>query len=222
MSKGLKIFLSIILVLLLIAIITLTTLKILNKQDKAPEPESPYSTKAIAAMEELHLLDDINNKEYSKTIEVLLETNNLRKEYLEEYFDIDYEDIYNFPNIINKLLDKNYTSEEINYITKNIKDDITILLNMDYVNILAFKDISNFDISNIERYLAYQEENQDYDLATVVTYVNIGLDKDGYSDYTEYTKEEALNDLTILVNKYHKLPDDYEPDDLVALSYHNG
>ena len=222
MSKGLKIFLSIILVLLLIAIITLTTLKILNKQDKAPEPESPYSTKAIAAMEELHLLDDINNKEYSKTIEVLLETNNLRKEYLEEYFDIDYEDIYNFPNIINKLLDKNYTSEEINYITKNIKDDITILLNMDYVNILAFKDISNFDISNIERYLAYQEENQDYDLATVVTYVNIGLDKDGYSDYTEYTKEEALNDLTILVNKYHKLPDDYEPDDLVALSYRNG
>ena len=222
MSKGLKIFLSIILVLLLIAIITLTTLKILNKQDKAPEPGSPYSTKAIAAMEELHLLDDINNKEYSKTIEVLLETNNLRKEYLEEYFDIDYEDIYNFPNIINKLLDKNYTSEEINYITKNIKDDITILLNMDYVNILAFKDISNFDISNIERYLAYQEENQDYDLATVVTYVNIGLDKDGYSDYTEYTKEEALNDLTILVNKYHKLPDDYEPDDLVALSYHNG
>ena len=167
MSKGLKIFLSIILVLLLIAIITLTTLKILNKQDKAPEPESPYSTKAIAAMEELHLLDDINNKEYSKTIEVLLETNNLRKEYLEEYFDIDYEEIYNFPNIINKLLDKNYTSEEINYITKNIKDDITILLNMDYVNILAFKDISNFDISNIERYLAYQEENQDYENAGI-------------------------------------------------------
>lgn len=25
--------------------------------------------------------------------------------------------------------------------------------------------------------------------------------------------------LTILVNKYHKLPDDYEPSDLVALSY---
>ena len=105
MSKGLKIFLSIILVLLLIAIITLTTLKILNKQDKAPEPESPYSTKAIATMEELNLLDDINNKEYSKTIEVLLETNNLRKEYLGEYFDIDYEDFYNFPIIINKLLD---------------------------------------------------------------------------------------------------------------------
>ena len=102
-----------------------------------------------------------------------------------------------------------------------MSDDITIILNMDYIDILAFKDISNFDIRNIERYLIYQEENQEYDLATIVTYVNIGLDKKGYSEYSEYTKEEALNDLTILVNKYHKLPDDYEPDDLIALSYHN-
>ena len=221
MPKGLKIFLSIILVLLLIVTIFLTTLKILDKHTKKEPLNSLYSTEALTVMKELKLQDEINNQAYSKTIEVLLETNNLRKEYLNEYFNINYENIYNFPTIINKLLDKNYNSEEINYITKNMSDDITIILNMDYIDILAFKDISNFDIRNIERYLIYQEENQEYDLATIVTYVNIGLDKKGYSEYSEYTKEEALNDLTILVNKYHKLPDDYEPDDLVALSYHN-
>ena len=161
MPKGLKIFLSIILVLLLIVTIFLTTLKILDKHTKKEPLNSLYSTEALTVMKELKLQDEINNQAYSKTIEVLLETNNLRKEYLNEYFNINYENIYNFPTIINKLLDKNYNSEEINYITKNMSDDITIILNMDYIDILAFKDISNFDIRNIERYWMYQEENEE-------------------------------------------------------------
>ena len=152
MPKGLKIFLSIILVLLLIVTIFLTALKILDKHTKKEPLNSLYSTEALTVMKELKLQDEINNQAYSKTIEVLLETNNLRKEYLNEYFNINYENIYNFPTIINKLLDKNYNSEEINYITKNMSDDITIILNMDYIDILAFKDISNFDIRNIERF----------------------------------------------------------------------
>lgn len=93
---------------------------------------------------------------------------------------------------------------------------------MKHFEILNYKDITNFDITKIDRYIAYQEKNTNYDTKTVVTYVNIGLDLKGYSSYTSYTNEEAQNDLTILVNKYHKLPDDYEPNDLVYLSYTNG
>ena len=220
MNKKLKIFLIALLIILLIAIITLTVLKVTNNKKEGDETSS-YNEEAIATMKELDLYDEINSKDYSETIEVLLENNKLEKEYLNEYYNINYINITNFSTIINELLDKNYNSEEINYILENISDDIDILLNMDYVDILAFKDITNFDINNLERYLNYQGENENYDLATVVTYVNIGLDKEGYSEYTEYTEEEAQNDLTILVNKYHKLPDDYVPNDLVSLSYNS-
>ena len=220
MNKKLKIFLIALLIILLIAIITLTILKVTNNKKEGDETSS-YNEDAVTAMKELDLYDEINSKDYSETIEVLLENNKLEKEYLNEYYNINYINITNFSTIINELLDKNYNSEEINYILKNISDDIDILLNMDYVDILAFKDITNFDINKLERYLNYQGENENYDLATVVTYVNIGLDKEGYSEYTEYTEEEAQNDLTILVNKYHKLPDDYVPNDLVSLSYNS-
>lgn len=218
MNKNLKIFLTIILILLVIATITITILKLLDNK-KETTIDSKYSKEAISVMEAMNLYEDINDKEYSKTVEVLLESNHLKEEYLDDYYQIEYQDITNFSTTINKLLEKNYNSEEVNYITKNIKENINILLNMDYIDILAFKDISNFDIHNLERYLDYQEKNKEYDLATVVTYVNIGLDREGYSEYTEYTNEQAENDLAILVNKYHKLPDDYEPSDLVALSY---
>ena len=223
MNKWVKISLSVLLVVLIIFIISITILKIFSSKTKEEEKDkSAYNLTSVNVMKELDLYEEINNHEYSKTVEVLLESNNFKKEYLNYYYDIEYKNITNFSTIINRLLDKNYNSEEINYITTNISDNINIILNMDYINILAYKDITNFDISKIERYLSYQEENQNYDLATIVTYVNIGLDKEGYSEYTTYTTEEALNDLTILVNKYHKLPDDYEPNDLVALSYNSG
>ncbi len=220
MNKKLTIFISIIIVILLIGITVLTIFKI-YKPNKPLNAESPsaYSDNSLSVMKSLDLYETINNKAYSKTIEVLLENNALKKEYLNIYYEIDYVDLNNFSSIINQLIAKTYNSEEINYILTYIKDDINILLNMEYIDILAFKNITNFDINNLDRYLAYQEKNTDYDLATVVTYVNIGLDKEGYSEYTEYTTEEVNNDLTILVNKYHKLPDDYVPNDLVSLSY---
>ena len=220
MNKGLKIFLITFLIILIITIATLTTMKILQHNTKQEELSS-YSENAINVMKELNLYKEITEREYSQTIETLLENNDLQEQYLDDYYQIEYTNIANFSTIINELLNKNYNSEEINYIIKNKQNEINILLNMDYIDILAFKDISNFDINNYERYLTYQEENENYDLATVVTYVNIGLDKAGYSDYTEYTIEEVENDLTILVNKYHKLPDNYVPNDLVALSYNS-
>ena len=220
MNKRLKIFLIILLIILLISILIITTLKVINNKNEDEETSS-YSETAVTVMKDMDLYNEINSKEYSKTIEVLLEDNELKEKYLDDYYQIDYMNIENFSSTINNLLNKNYDGEEINYIMKNMESDIDILLNMEYIDILAFKDISNFVINNIERYLNYQKENEDYDLATVVTYVNIGLDKEGYSEYTEYTLEKAQNDLTILVNKYHKLPDNYEPDDLVALSYNS-
>ena len=219
MNKKLKICLIILLIILIITTIIITIFKLLEPKNETVV-NNQYSKEAISVMKDKNLYEEINNKEYSKTIEVLLEDNNIKKEYLNDYYKITYQDIPNFSTKINKLLEKNYNSEEINYIIQNM-EDIDILLNMNYIDILAFKDIHNFDQNNLERYVNYQKQNTEYDLKTIVTYVNIGLDQEGYSIYTEYTKKEAENDLTILVNKYHKLPDDYEPSDLVPLSYNS-
>lgn len=224
-NKGLRIFLITLIIIVCISLAVVGTIfimRILKSNDETVELTSKYSEKAIKVMKESNNYDLINNKEYSKTVEVLLEEQELNNKYLDEYYKIEYKNITNFAQNINKLLAKEYNAEEINYIISQQVNNINILLDMKHFEILNYKDIKNFDITKIDRYIAYQEKNTNYDTKTVVTYVNIGLDLKGYSSYTSYIKEEAQNDLTILVNKYHKLPDDYEPDDLVYLSYTNG
>lgn len=224
-NKGLRIFLITLIIIVCISLAVVGTIfimRILKANDETVELASKYSEKAIKVMKESNNYDLINNKEYSKTVEVLLEEQELSNKYLDEYYKIEYKNITNFAQNINKLLAKEYNAEEINYIISQQVNNINILLDMKHFEILNYKDITNFDITKIDRYIAYQEKNTNYDTKTVVTYVNIGLDLKGYSSYTSYTNEEAQNDLAILVNKYHKLPDDYEPDDLVYLSYTNG
>lgn len=224
-NKGLRIFLITLIIIVCISLAVVGTIfimRILKSNDETVEIASKYSEKAIKVMKESNNYDLINNKEYSKTVEVLLEEQELNNKYLDEYYKIEYKNITNFAQNINKLLAKKYNAEEINYIISQQVNNINILLDMKHFEILNYKDITNFDITKIDRYIAYQEKNTNYDTKTVVTYVNIGLDLKGYSSYTSYTNEEAQNDLTILVNKYHKLPDDYEPNDLVYLSYTNG
>lgn len=224
-NKGLRIFLITLIIIVCISLAVVGTIfimRILKSNDETVEIASKYSEKAIKVMKESNNYDLINNKEYSKTVEVLLEEQELNNKYLDEYYKIEYKNITNFAQNINKLLAKEYNAEEINYIISQQVNNINILLDMKHFEILNYKDITNFDITKIDRYIAYQEKNTNYDTKTVVTYVNIGLDLKGYSSYTSYTNEEAQNDLAILVNKYHKLPDDYEPDDLVYLTYSNG
>lgn len=219
---GPKLFIITLLIISIIGLCTTSVLYLLkraNTQDK--NNISQYSEQARETMKNFNLDDKIAIKEYSKTVEKMLETGNFQEEYLDLYYKIDYVDINNFATTINMLLQKKYNSEEINYIIKEFKNDLNIILNMEYKNILQFKDISNFDITKLDRYLAYQEKNN-YDINSVVTYVNIGLDLPGYSHFTTYTTEEANNDLSILVNKYHKLPDKYKPKDLIDLSYKSG
>ncbi len=219
---GAKLFIFILLIISIVGLATTTALYIFkNSHESIENNTSKYSETATNIMKSINLFDKINTKEYSKTVEKMLETNNFEEKNLKEYFKIDYIKMENFETTINTLLEKKYTSEEINYIIAELKNELSIILNMDYKNIYQFKDIKNFDIKKLDRYLNYQEQNN-YDLKTVVTYVNIGLDLPGYSSFTTYTKKEATEDLTILVNKYHKVPDDYEPDDLIELSYKSG
>lgn len=211
--------------LFIIATITTTCIFIFRPKDNEMEinkpPNTKYNDKAIEVMKDKNLYNKIIKKEYSKTIEVMLEDNNIKEQYIDEYYKVNYINLSNFSENTNKLLDKKYNAEEINYIYNNLKNDISIILNMEHIDILKFKNITNFEIDKLDRYLNYSEKNSKYDMKTVVTYVNIGLDLEGYSKYESYTNEQAENDLTILVNKYHKLPEDYEPSDLVNIENTN-
>lgn len=78
-----------------------------------------------------------------------------------------------------------------------------------------FKKIPYYKNINKERYVSYYEKNKNYPYEKIVLYVNIGLDKEPYS----YTKKANLSlGNQILVNKYHKLDDDYVPEDLVTIN----
>lgn len=66
-----------------------------------------------------------------------------------------------------------------------------------------------------ERYLNYEGANPSMPLENIVTYCNMGID-------VEYFTREAIvvNDtdsIDIVINKVFKLPDNYEPDDLVIV-----
>lgn len=76
------------------------------------------------------------------------------------------------------------------------------------------KELSFFKEENIDRYNAYKEKNPDLDLETVIVYVNIGLDRDFYTDISS-SPNQYTN--TVLSNKYYSLPEDYVPKNLQSI-----
>lgn len=107
----------------------------------------------------------------------------------------------------NSLFNKSVEKVDINKIKE--KFNITLDPYKDY------KKTSNFKQENLNRYLAYKEKNSSYDYEKVVNYVNIGLDRSFYS----YIGASNMNKgILVLCNKYLKLPDGYEPNDLETIS----
>ncbi|MBE5966622.1 MAG: D-alanyl-D-alanine carboxypeptidase family protein [Lachnospiraceae bacterium] len=68
-----------------------------------------------------------------------------------------------------------------------------------------------FDPCKVPRYYQMKERMEQYTWEEVITYVNIGLDHDFYTNSTPVYDPDCL---TVLVNKYHPLPKNYVPKDL--------
>ena len=168
------------------------------------------SAAVSSEVEKLMKEENIDSTKYSETLEYVLLNNIYDEKYLDEYADIEYIDNDNFASILTTFLPKGYSGKEINYITKLSDKNVDKLSNIDYVDISKYYNISNFDVDKIDRYNTYYENN-DYTYDDVVTYVNIGMDLPVYTDTIEVSDPDSL---LVLVNKYHYLPDGYEPDDL--------
>ncbi len=150
---------------------------------------------------------------YSATLENAIKEGTFDKKYIEEYLKINYQDSANFLENIQTYLEIGYNGDEINAIYKLSVLNQNKLLEMAKQDFSKYQNISNFDVANIERYNSYLEEN-DCDINTAVTYVNIKLDLPAYTNTEEV---ENPDDILVIVNKYNYLPSNYKPSDLVYL-----
>lgn len=175
--------------------------------------KNSFSKEAKTVIETDNL--DVLKLEYSKTLDNAIASGKYNKEYFEAYSSINYHDQKNFIDIINTLLDKGYSADEINNIFDNLgSDNITKLTKNDYLDLSEFFAVSNFDVDNYKRYMSYAGK-KDAPITDIVTYVNIGLDNEFYSVFNEVNDP---SDYLVIVNKYNKLPSSYVPNDLVSLS----
>lgn len=168
-------------------------------------------------------------KKYSKTLETAVIENNYKKEYFDEYLDINYVEEDNFINNINKLLDLGYKNKDINTFYEKVPKSIDVITSNKYdKNIINYISLDYFKEENLDRYIKYDfiDTKSVYDTAILkekynyedtVTFVNAYLDKDYYSNDIPLSKDEASK-LDVIVNKYYKLDKDYEPEDLTVIN----
>ena len=90
---------------------------------------------------------------------------------------------------------------------------------------VSIDHIDEFDIKEsiyiekyYERFIAYKKKHSDYSDDKIITYVNIGLDHDFYTNMEETDMSDGY---LIICNKYHTLKSNYVPN-LVSLSGYGG
>ena len=175
-----------------------------------------YNKETVTAFKDKSLNTSILSKKYSKTLENIINTEYFNPKYTNEYLDIKYLDKQNYLSNINSLLSLGYTSNDINTIYSKLNDNsINFILNNTYIkDLTSIISISYFKEDYLERYIKYLSSNT-LERETAITYVNIGLDNDYYTNVIDITNQD---DLLVLVNKYHKLSNDYAPSDLETIN----
>jgi len=110
-----------------------------------------------------------------------------------------------------------YDRDEINVILEKLnKDYLNIILDTEYIERLA--DILNdqyYMSKNFEKYLDFLERNPDKDTRTIIAMVNVGAYRPWYEDVV---LADTSKGIAMLVNKFHKLDENFLPDDLVPIS----
>lgn len=175
-----------------------------------------YQKETYQVFKELNIVDKIIDKEYSKTLEKIINTEYFDSKYIDEYININYKEEDNFIEQIYKLLKIGYKSNDINTIYNKLKtDNIELITSNNYIKDLTnMLNLTYFKNNNLERYIKYYLNNN-YNYIDVITYVNIGLDNDYYTN-TKLVDNE--NDITLLVNKYNYLNENYVPNDLTLIN----
>ena len=167
-----------------------------NTKKSNKTKNNSYNQSALKKMDDLNIKNKVNLKKYSKTLEVAIFSDSFQHAYVNNYENIEYIDVDNFIDLVNILLDRKTSDKEISTIIK------------------GYTSCPNYNIHNFERYLSYKEKNSDLDYQTIVTRVNIKLDKEFYTDTEEVKDPDSLY---VVVNKYNYLSSNFVPKNLKHL-----
>lgn len=109
-----------------------------------------------------------------------------------------------------KLIEKGYEADTYDILSKKLsKENMNYILKEDKIDYITDLVEEKYYIdSHLHDYLTYYEENNKKSFTDVIALVNTGADKEWY----EETKDADTTDkYTMLVNKFNKIPDDYDP-----------
>ena len=115
-----------------------------------------------------------------------------------------------------KLTSKGYSLEDTNVLLDKLSENsISSLINQDKNDtIVGLVKEKYFLEKNLDRYLAYIEEEEEDNLTDVVAIVNVNADHKWYEE--ELETDTSLNE-QMIVNKFYALSVDYTPENLVSI-----
>ena len=115
-----------------------------------------------------------------------------------------------------KLKQIGYNEEEIVIIKQMNDNQKKIIFNNNYNDkMIDLVQKQYFLEKNLDKYLSYSKNNTDKQLDEIIAIINVGADKEWYTDpkQTEISYNNSL-----LTNKFYQLSEDYEPTDLKDIS----
>ncbi len=157
------------------------------------------------------------NKDYvlargeNKTLNAAFESENYKEEYLDNYSKINYHEHKDLIMNINTLIKRGYSNNDINMILSHgNNEDVTEFAKKKKVKYLEeFYYLDYAKLRYYDKYVEYSTSTGE-DEETTVLYINLGMDKEVYTD--PVIVDEFSH--TMLVNKYRKLEENFEPYDL--------
>lgn len=115
-----------------------------------------------------------------------------------------------------KLKQIGYKDDEIAIINAMNDEQKKIIFNNKYdEKMIDLVQKQYFLEKNLDKYLLYSKNNTDKQLDDIIAIINVGADKEWYTDSK---KTDISNNNSMLTNKFYQLEEDYEPDDLKDIS----
>lgn len=151
----------------------------------------------------------------NKLLNAAFESDFYDEDNLDSYTKIEYQKQKNIIKNINTLIEKGYSNNDISVILAHGNDeDVSEFAEKEKIKYLEefYYNISYSKLKYYDRYLEYSRETGE-DEETTVLLVNLGMDKEAYTD-PNIVDEFSVD---MLVNKYNKVPEDFEPEDLVII-----
>ena len=187
-----------------------------------------YNIKTIKVFNDNNIEKQITR--YSETLDEAIKQDKFNPRFLDIYYNINYQDLDNFIDLVNNLATIGYNASDINAIFANINpSNINIIINNTYDPYLGeYIKLDYFNEEKLDRYIKFSnnqeklnysiffDNNTTFNALDIVTLVNANLDKEYYSNDLILTTEES-NKTDAIVNKYYQLEEDFEPNNLTAI-----